>query len=47
MRACLARLTGDPLCVARAAIGDDAVERALGEGRAIGLDAAIVYAHAD
>jgi len=41
------RLIGDPVAAARAAIGDDAVERALGEGRAMDLDAAIAYAHAD
>jgi predicted ATPase/class 3 adenylate cyclase len=41
------RLMGDPVGAARQAIGDEAVERALAEGRAMARDAAIAYAHED
>jgi predicted ATPase len=41
------RLIGDPVGMARQAIGDEAVDRALAEGRAMDRDAAIAYAHAD
>lgn len=41
------RLIGDPLTAARQALGDEAVDRALAEGSAMDLDAAIAYAHAD
>jgi predicted ATPase/class 3 adenylate cyclase len=40
-----ARLMGDPLGMARQAIGDEAVDRALAEGRAMDPDATIAYAH--
>ena len=40
-------LLGDPVGVARLAIGDQAVDRALAEGRAIDGDAASAYAHDD
>jgi predicted ATPase/class 3 adenylate cyclase len=39
------RLIGDPLAVARQSLGDEPVDRALAEGRAMDLDAAIEYAH--
>jgi predicted ATPase/class 3 adenylate cyclase len=42
-----ARLIGDPVAVARPAIGDDAVERGLGEGRAMNYDAMLAYARGD
>ena len=42
-----ARLIGDPVAAARLAIGDEAVERGLDEGRAMGYDAMLAYAHAD
>jgi hypothetical protein len=38
---------GDPVELARAAIGDDAVERFLSEGRAMSLDEAMAYARTD
>jgi predicted ATPase/class 3 adenylate cyclase len=41
-----ARLIGDPVAVARAAIGDDTVERALAAGRVMDADTVIAYAHA-
>jgi hypothetical protein len=41
------RLMGDPVGIARQAIGDEAVERALAEGRAYDRDTAIAYAHED
>ena len=41
------RLMGDPVGAAQQAIGDEAVERALAEGRAMARDAAIAYAHED
>jgi len=41
------RLLGDPVGMARQAIGDEAVDRALAEGRAMDLDGAIAYAHED
>jgi tetratricopeptide (TPR) repeat protein len=41
------RLMGDPVGMARQAIGDEAVDRALAEGRAMDRDAAIAYAHED
>ncbi|HYN69478.1 MAG TPA: adenylate/guanylate cyclase domain-containing protein [Candidatus Eisenbacteria bacterium] len=42
-----ARLLGDPVAASRPAIGDDAVDQALAQGRAMDLDAAIAYAHAE
>ena len=42
-----ALLVVDPLGTARQAIGDEAVERALAEGRAMDPEAAVAYAHAD
>jgi hypothetical protein len=42
-----ARLIGDPVAVARQTLGDAVVDRALAEGRAMDLDAAIAYAHED
>ena len=41
------RLMGDPVVMARQAIGDRAVDQALAEGRAMDHGAAIVYAHED
>jgi tetratricopeptide (TPR) repeat protein len=41
------RLMGDPVGMARQAIGDQAVDRALAEGGAMDRDAAIAYVHAD
>ena len=41
------RLMGDPVGLARQAIGDDAVGQALSEGRAMDREAAIAYAHED
>ena len=41
------RLMGDPVGMARQVIGDEAVDRALAEGRAMDRDAAIAYAHED
>ena len=41
------RLMGDPVGMARQAIGDQAVDRALAEGRAMDRDAAIAYAPED
>ena len=41
------RLLGDPVGMARQAIGDEAVDRALAEGRAMDREAAIAYAHED
>jgi predicted ATPase/class 3 adenylate cyclase len=41
------RLMGDPVGMARQAIGDEAVDRALAEGSAMDRDAAIAYAHED
>ena len=41
------RLLGDPVGTARQAIGDEAVDRALAEGRAMDRDTAIAYAHED
>ena len=38
---------GDPLATARQAIGDEAVDRALAEGRNLDLDAVLAYARAD
>jgi predicted ATPase/class 3 adenylate cyclase len=43
----VARLMGDPVGVARKAIGEEAVDQALAEGRAMDRDAAIAYAHED
>jgi len=40
-----ARLMGDPVGMARQAIADEAVDRALAEGRAMDRDAAIAYVH--
>jgi predicted ATPase/class 3 adenylate cyclase len=42
-----ARLIGDPVAVAREAIGDEAVEQGLAAGRSMDEDAVIAYAHAD
>jgi non-specific serine/threonine protein kinase len=42
-----ALLVVDPLGTARQAIGDEAVERALAEGRAMDPEAVVAYAHAD
>jgi hypothetical protein len=42
-----ALLIVDPLGTARQAIGDEAVERALAEGRAMDPEAVVAYAHAD
>jgi predicted ATPase/class 3 adenylate cyclase len=42
-----ARLTGDPLSAARAALGDDHVERALAAGRAMDYEAMLSFAHVD
>jgi predicted ATPase/class 3 adenylate cyclase len=42
-----ALLVVDPLGTARQAIGDEAVDRALAEGRAMDPEAAVAYAHAD
>ena len=42
-----ALLIVDPLGAARQAIGDEAVERALAEGRAMDPEAVVAYAHAD
>jgi len=42
-----ARLIGDPVAVARQTLGDAVVGRALAEGRAMDLDAAIAFAHED
>jgi len=42
-----ALLIVDPLGTARQAIGDEAVERALAEGRAMDSEAVVAYAHAD
>lgn len=39
------RIIGDPVAAARQAIGDEVVDRALAEGRAMDRDAAIAYAH--
>jgi hypothetical protein len=36
---------GDPVGMARQAIGDEAVDRAMAEGRAMDVDATIEYAH--
>ena len=41
------RLMGDPVGMARQAIGDEAVDRALAEGRAMDREAMIEYAHKD
>jgi hypothetical protein len=41
------RLIGDPVAAARQAIGDDAVERGLAEGRAMDVETMIEFAHAD
>jgi len=41
------RLMGDPVGVARQAIGAEAVDRALADGRAMDRDATIAYAHED
>jgi len=41
------RLMGDPVGMARQAIGDEAVDRALAEGRAMDPDATSAYAHED
>ena len=38
---------GDPVGIARQAIGDEIVERALAEGRAMDPEAVVAYAHAD
>ncbi|HTF39849.1 MAG TPA: hypothetical protein VK754_04555, partial [Propionibacteriaceae bacterium] len=40
-----ARLMGDPVGMARQAIGDQAVDLALADGRAMDRDAVIAYAH--
>ncbi len=40
-------LIGDPLGAARQAIGDEAVDRALSEGRHLDLDAVLAYARGD
>jgi hypothetical protein len=40
-------MIGDPVAMAREAIGDEAVDRALAEGRAMDYDAAIAYARGD
>lgn len=42
-----ALLVVDPLDTARQAIGDEAVERALAEGRAMDPEAVVAFAHAD
>jgi hypothetical protein len=39
------RLMGDPVGMARQAIGDEAVDQALAEGRAMDPDTTIAYAH--
>jgi predicted ATPase/class 3 adenylate cyclase len=41
------RLIGDPVAAAREAIGDEAVERALAEGRAMSFEAIVGYARED
>jgi hypothetical protein len=41
------RLIGDPVAAAREAIGDEAVERALAEGRAMRFEAIVGYARED
>jgi hypothetical protein len=38
---------GDPVELARAAIGEDAVEKGLSDGRAMTVDEAIAYARMD
>ena len=38
------RMIGDPVAAARQAIGDEAVERAMAEGRAMDFDTAVAYA---
>jgi predicted ATPase/class 3 adenylate cyclase len=42
-----ARVIGDPVGASRQAIGDEAVDQALAQGRAMGFDAAIAYAHTE
>ena len=41
-----ARLVGDPVAAARAAIGDEAADAGLAEGRAMDYEALVAYAHA-
>jgi hypothetical protein len=43
----MARLVGDPLAAARAAIGNEAVEQALAAGRSMPPDALVAYARED
>jgi hypothetical protein len=40
-------MIGDPVAAARGVIGDDAVDRAMAEGRAMHYEAAIAYARGD
>jgi hypothetical protein len=41
------RLIGDPVALARKALGDQAVDRAIAEGRAMDYEAAIAYARGE